>query len=44
VDAVLSPYLMWVITIFCDLAGIVAAMFGILTTGAKVACGGAARL
>jgi hypothetical protein len=35
-DDTLSPYLQWVVTIFLDIAGIVAAMFGILTTAAKV--------
>jgi hypothetical protein len=35
-DEVLSPYLVWVATIFMDIAGIIAAMFGIVTTAAKV--------
>jgi hypothetical protein len=36
VDGTLSPYLTWVVTIFCDIAGIIAAMFGILASAAKV--------
>ena len=35
-DGTLSPYLLWVATIFMDIAGIIAAMFGILTTAAKI--------
>ncbi len=35
-EGTLSPYLMWVVTIFIDIASIFAAMFGILTTAAKV--------
>ena len=36
VDEVLPPYTMWVLTILMDIAGIIASIFGILTTAGKI--------